>query len=211
MLDQILKNLIWLGHDGFFLKAAGKTICIDPFRVSGVVEPVDIILVTHDHRDHCSPEDIDKIAKSDSIIITEPMSADKLKGDIRTMRPGDSMQVDGITVEAVPAYNTNKKFHPKANNWLGFVISIGGIKIYHAGDTDYIPEMKRLNVDIALLPVSGVYVMMASEAVQAALDINPQVAIPMHYGSLVGTPEDGLEFARGLSGKLRVELLKTKK
>ena len=211
MIDQILKNLTWLGHDGFSLKAGGKTIYIDPYKVSGDQEPADIILVTHEHYDHCSPADIEKLVKSDTIIITEPMAAGKLKGDIRTMRPGDSMQVEGIKVEAVPAYNTNKKFHPQTNKWLGFVISVDGIKIYHAGDTDYIPEMKRLEVDIALLPVSGTYVMTAGEAVQAALDINPQVVIPMHYGSLVGTPEDGAEFARALSGKLRVELLKAKK
>lgn len=211
MIDQILKNLIWLGHDGFCLKAVNKTIYIDPFQISGDFEPADIILVTHEHYDHCSPADIEKLVKADTIIITDPMSARKLKGDIRIMRPGDNMLVEGIMVEAVPAYNTNKKFHPKANKWLGFVITVDGVKIYHAGDTDHIPEMKKLEVDIALLPVSGTYVMTANEAVQAALDINPKVAIPMHYGSLVGTPQDGPEFECVLSGKLRVELLKAKK
>lgn len=209
MIEQFLKNLVWFGHDGFRLTMGGKNIYFDPFRIVGKLKPADIIFISHEHYDHCSPEDIAKILKPDTIIVTEPMAADKLKDgiDVRIMRPGEHLQIDDVGVAAVAAYNTNKKFHPKENNWLGFVVDIAGVKIYHAGDTDYIPEMKKIDTDIALLPVSGTYVMTASEAVQAAIDVNPQLVIPMHYGSLSGTPEDGPEFMRAMAGKIRVELI----
>ncbi len=209
MLEQILKDLVWLGHDGFCLDAGGKIIYFDPFRLSGNLKAADIILVSHEHYDHCSPGDITKLLKPATIVITEPMAAAKLQDglDIRIMRPGEHLRVGDMMVEAVPAYNTNKKFHPRENNWLGFVIDIAGVKIYHAGDTDYIPEMKAIDADIALLPVSGIYVMTPREAACAAIDIKPQEVIPMHYGSLVGDPTDGHEFKQALAGRIRVELI----
>ncbi len=208
-LIPLLNDLVWLGHDSFCLSAAGKTIYFDPFRLAGEFVPADIIFVSHEHYDHCSPEDIAKLLKPETIIVTEPMSAVKLSADldIRTMRPGEHLQIDNVGVTAVPAYNTNKKFHPKENNWLGFIIDIDGGRIYHAGDTDYIPEMKGIEVDIALLPVSGTYTMTAKEAVLAALDINPQVVIPMHHGSLVGKMDDGREFMTGVAGRIQVKLV----
>ena len=123
------------------------------------------------------------------------------------MSPGESISVDGILIETVPSYNTNKQFHPQHNNWLGFIIEIDGTRIYHAGDTDYISEMGNLNVDIALLPVSGTYVMTAEEAVKAALVIEPALAIPMHYGTIVGSEEDALYFKQALEGKIEVKVL----
>ena len=123
------------------------------------------------------------------------------------MTPGERIALGGLKIEAVPAYNTNKDFHPKANGWLGFIIEIDGIRIYHAGDSDYIPEMKDLDVDIALLPVSGTYVMDADEAVEAALAINPKLAIPMHYGAIVGDQSDATRFRDKLEGKIDVLVL----
>jgi len=123
------------------------------------------------------------------------------------MSPGESISIDGMNIEAVPSYNTNKQFHPKNNNWLGFIIEIDGSRIYHAGDTDYIPEMEKFNVDIALLPVSGTYVMTAEEAVKAALSIEPALAIPMHYGTVAGSEEDALNFKKALEGKIEVRVL----
>ena len=178
MLD-ILKDLKWLGHDSYCLKLNNKIIYIDPYNLSGELTPADLILITHDHHDHCSLEDIRTLVKAETILVTEPQAAGKLAGDVRVMRPGGRLEIDGLVIEAVAAYNTNKQFHPQANNWLGFIIRAGGVSIYHAGDTDYIPEMKSVEADIALLPVSGTYVMTASEAVHAALDIKPLVAIPM--------------------------------
>ena len=206
MIDQILDNLRWLGHDGFLLKAGGRNIYFDPFKIKGDLPPADLLLITHEHFDHCSPEDIAKIATPETAIITEPQSAEKLSGKIKIMQPGESCEIDNIKIEAVPSYNTNKKFHPQANNWLGFIVTVDGVRIYHAGDTDHIPEMKNFKADIALLPVSGTYVMTAGEAVQAALDIMPQVAIPMHFGAIVGELSDAEKFASALEGKIRVEI-----
>lgn len=206
MIDTILHNLAWLGHDGFRLTAGGKTIYIDPFQLTGNQPPADIILVTHAHFDHCSPDDIDKISQPSTAIITGADSAAKLSGRITTVKPGDRITCDTITVEAVPAYNTNKKFHPRANDWLGFIVTVDGVRIYHAGDTDHIPEMAAIKADIALLPVSGTYVMTAEEAAAAAIDIHPKVAVPMHFGSIVGEQSDAELFAATLAGRIRVHI-----
>ncbi|MBU0729085.1 MAG: MBL fold metallo-hydrolase [Proteobacteria bacterium] len=209
-IEKILNNLVWYGHDTFCLKASGKTIYFDPYKLQGEKAPADIIFITHDHFDHCSPEDVEKICKSSTIIISEPRAAEKFirKAVTKSMKPGDKLEIEAISVEAVPAYNTNKKFHPKSNNWIGFILTVEGVRLYHAGDTDHIPEMKFIKTDIALLPVSGTYVMTAGEAVGAALELNPRVAIPMHLGGSVGTMEDARIFAQGLEGKIRVEILK---
>ena len=206
MSSSILESISWLGHDTFRIDGS-QTIYIDPFRIDSG-KTADLILVTHEHYDHCSPEDIEKIQGKNTLIVTESLSAKKLKGNVKIVKPGDKIEVSGITIEAVPAYNTNKKFHPKANGWLGFIIEINGERIYHAGDTDLIPEMKNFKVDIALLPVSGTYVMTAEEAVEAALAIKPKTAIPMHYDSIVGSQENALAFQEALAGKVEVRVLK---
>jgi L-ascorbate metabolism protein UlaG (beta-lactamase superfamily) len=203
MTTQEMKhNIVWLGHDSFRIDAS-TYIYIDPYQLDGG-KPADLILVTHEHFDHCSPEDVARIQQPGTVIVTEKDSAEKLSGDVRVMTPGESLVLDGLTVEAVPAYNTNKDFHPKANGWLGFIIDIDDVSIYHAGDSDYIPEMDDLDVDIALLPVSGTYVMNPDEAVQAALAIKPKLAIPMHYGAIVGDQSDAAHFRDKLAGKIDV-------
>ncbi len=205
MIDDIVKKIFWLGHDAFRIDA-DKIIYIDPFEIASGSE-ADLILITHDHYDHCSSEDIAKIQGDKSVIITEKDSAAKLSGDVRILKPGDILTVDGIKIETVPSYNTDKQFHPKANGWLGFIIEIQGVRIYHAGDADFIPEMKDLSVAIALLPVSGTYVMTAAQAAEAALAINPKLAIPMHYGAIVGSEQDALDFKQALEGKVDVLIL----
>jgi len=205
MADNILKKIHWLGHDGFRIDA-GKIIYLDPYQMNSTV-PADIILVSHDHFDHCSPDDIKKIQKKGTIIVTDKASAGKLTGERRIMKPGDKVTVAGIEIEAVPSYNINKQFHPKADGKLGFIITVDGVRLYHAGDTDFIPEMKNIRADIALLPVSGTYVMTADEAAQAALAIKPKVAIPMHYGAIVGSDADAKTFAEKLKCKVNVRIL----
>ena len=205
MVNDLIERLNWLGHDGYRIDG-DLVIYFDPYEIQAGI-PADIIFITHEHFDHCSPADVAKIRKEDTIIVTDQASARKLEGEVETVRPGDRLTVKGVEVEAVPAYNTNKQFHPKSAGMLGFVVNIGGLRVYHAGDTDIIPEMNDIHTEVALLPVSGTYVMTADEAVDAALAINPEVAIPMHYGAIVGDKSDAEHFREKLAGKMEVVIL----
>ena len=188
-------SIEWLGQAGFRLKGGGKTIYIDPYNISpeNSGEKADIILITHDHYDHCDSKSIDIVKKEDTIIFAPQACAEKIQ-NVRTMNPGDSVDEAGIKIVAVHAYNINKEFHPKGKG-IGLILTVNNKTIYHAGDTDKIPEMKNLgNIDIAMLPVGGTYTMTAEEAAEALNDINPKIAIPMHYGSVVGSKEDAEKF-----------------
>lgn len=201
----MISNIHWLGHDTF--KIIGeKVIYTDPFKIKKK-DTADIILITHEHFDHCSPDDVKKIQGADTVIVATSDCANKLSGKVNTVKPGDKTTVSGIEIEAVPAYNVNKQFHTKDKSWVGYIFTVKGQRIYIAGDTDYIPEMKTFKADIALLPVSGTYVMTAEEAVKAALDIKPEIAVPMHYGAIVGTEKDAERFAKALKGKVKVIIL----
>lgn len=203
-----VENIKWLGHDTFKIVEDGLKIYTDPFKIKPD-EPADIILISHAHYDHCSPEDVLKIASNNTTIVTTPDCAKQLNGNIKTVKPGDKISVNNLEIKAIPAYNINKNFHPKANNWVGFVFSISNKKYYFTGDTDYIPEMDNLkeeNIDIAFIPVSGTYVMDVDEAVKATLAIMPKIAIPMHYGSIVGSKSDAEQFKEKLKGKIDVHI-----
>jgi L-ascorbate metabolism protein UlaG (beta-lactamase superfamily) len=195
----MLEHIHWLGHDAFRIDGP-QTVYFDPYQLSEGGPKADVIFISHDHGDHCSPDDVAKILGEDTLIVTIAAAADQLPNvptsNVRIVVPGDVIQVQGIDVEVVPAYNVNKfrspgvPFHPREAGHAGFVITLEGKRIYHAGDTDHIPEMASLQeIDVALLPVSGIYVMTAEEAVQAAEAIRPRVAIPMHLGRGIGSPD----------------------
>ena len=198
-LEQMVSNIHWLGHDSFWIEGDGLVIYIDPWKLEDGPK-ADLILITHDHRDHCSPADVAKVWKKDSVIVTVVAAAARLSGQIKVVRPGDELTVKGIPIRAVPAYNVNKfrspgvPFHPRESGYVGFVLTVEGRRIYHAGDTDCISEMGSIDADIALLPVSGIYVMTADEAVEAVTTIKPQIAIPMHVGRGIGSAADAEHF-----------------
>ncbi|MDI6703830.1 MAG: MBL fold metallo-hydrolase [bacterium] len=185
-----------------------RIICIDPYNV-GKWEKVDIILITHPHYDHCSISDITKLVKDDTVILAPPDCKDKLtffKGEIKIVKPNMNLDICGVEIETIPAYNITKSFHPKGKEWVGYVIKIDTKRIYHAGDTDLIQEMYDLkDIDLALLPVGGTYTMDANSAAKVANAIRPKIAIPMHYGTVVGKREDAVTF-RDLC-KVKVEIL----
>jgi len=191
---RFLEDLHWIGHSSFRLDKP-IVIYIDPWKLPADSPPADLILVSHEHDDHCSPEDIAKIRKKDTIVVANSTAADKIDANVTVLRAGETLTVHDVLVEAVPAYNIDKHYHPKQAGHVGYMVSIAGERLYFAGDTDYIPEMKQFHCDLALLPVSGTYVMTAEEAAQAAATINPKLAVPMHYGAgVVGTKTDAERF-----------------
>jgi L-ascorbate metabolism protein UlaG (beta-lactamase superfamily) len=192
----LLSRLHWLGHDTFRLDGP-PVIYFDPWRLPPDCPPADLILVSHEHHDHCSPDDIRAIRRPATTLVANPSAAAVLEPPVTTLRAGEEITLGEIRVRAVPAYNLNKTFHPKAAGHVGYIVFVGGESLYHAGDTDAIPEMAKLAPDVALLPVSGKYVMTAEEAVEAARAIGPRVAVPMHYGAgVAGTPDDAERFKR---------------
>lgn len=188
-----------------------KIIYIDPFELtqSASLEKADIILITHEHYDHCSPKDVAKISNENTIIITvadcqSKLSGLKMKG-IALIEPGKSINAYGVKITAVPAYNINKHFHAKENAWVGFIVEMDGVRVYHTGDTDLIPEMKDIDVDIALLPVGGTYTMNAMEAAKATKIFKRcKIAIPMHYGTVIGNASDAETFKNNAGCEVKI-------
>ncbi len=210
--------ITWLGHDSYLIEKEPLRIYIDPFKIDNA-KTASIVLITHEHFDHCSVEDLQKIVTPQTIIVCphECMSQmSKIEpADVVLMAPGDTKTVAGVAVTAHPAYNLDKfrdpatktPFHPPEDGKLGYVLDLG-VKLYHAGDTDNIPELAKVHCDLALLPVSGTYVMTAEEAAAAAKVIKPKIAIPMHYGSIVGKEDDATKFKQLLEGTdIQVQIL----
>lgn len=202
-------KLDFLGHSGFLIvNENGRRIAIDPYNVSEGVEKVDLILITHSHYDHCSIKDLEKLSREGTVIVIPADCQSKVTKvddvEMQIIEVGDELTFGNVKVETVASYNVNKDFHPKTEGWLGYLIKLNGVVIYHAGDSDRIPEMRKLtgygkhgNEFVALLPVSGKFVMDAEEAVEVANLISPDMCVPMHYGAgVAGTREDAEEFVK---------------
>lgn len=197
--------LKWLGHASFRICHNDKVIYIDPWKISNSPKDADVILVSHSHYDHYSSEDIAKISNPNTMFIS---SSDVIKQSNtgQTLSPGNSVNVEGLIIRGIASYNPAKQFHPKTNNWLGFIIEVESKQIYYAGDTDLTDEMKTLtNIDTALLPVGGTYTMDVEQAVRAVECIKPRLAIPYHWGDIVGDANDAMRFAE--QADCRVEVL----
>ncbi|MFC1741437.1 MBL fold metallo-hydrolase [Nanoarchaeota archaeon] len=194
-------DIQWLGHASFKITdiLENRIIYIDPYQIDKT-DPADIILITHSHYDHCSIEDLQKISTTKTVILAPPDCQSKIQGkvdnrDFVIMTAGKDVTMGNIGIEAIPAYNTDKEFHPKDNEWVGYIVDINSKRIYHCGDSDFIPEMIRINKpDVALMAVSGTYVMTAEEAAKAVATFKPKLAIPMHYGAIVGEKADAERF-----------------
>jgi L-ascorbate metabolism protein UlaG (beta-lactamase superfamily) len=214
---MLVEALAWLGHSGFRIDCPGDaTVYVDPYRVPDGMPAADLILVTHGHYDHYSPQDVERLSGAETLLVAPAPVAERAPGRVRAIRPGELLDDDdelprGVAVRAVAAYNTSKRdaegrlFHPREAGWVGYELNVRGERLYHSGDTDVIPEMDDVaGVDVALLPVSGTYVMTAAEAVEAARRIQPRVAVPMHWGEHIGTYEDALRFERAAPVEVRI-------
>jgi L-ascorbate metabolism protein UlaG (beta-lactamase superfamily) len=188
----MVEGLHWLGHASFKLTGA-RIVYIDPYQLQGG-EPADLILITHGHSDHCSLEDVAKIREPQTVVVATPDCVTKLGGGVQTVRPGESLDVAGVPIETVPAYNLTKEYHPRKNGGVGYIVTLNGLRFYHAGDTDHTPEMDAVCADVALLPVDGKYTMTAAEAAAAANAMRPGLAVPMHWGRVAGGQQDADTF-----------------
>lgn len=189
-------TLKWLGHASFRIAGDGEVVYIDPWKLSESPHDATVVLVSHSHYDHYSAEDIAEVSGAGTKTIG-PSDVIAQEGKGQSIKPGETVTVGSIKVTGVASYNPAKQFHPKANNWLGFIIEIGSKRIYYAGDTDMTDEMKALgDIDVALLPVGGTYTMNAKEAAAAVDAIGPKRAIPYHWGDIVGEQSDAEQFSR---------------
>ncbi len=197
-------KLQWLGHASFRISDGNTVIYIDPWKLKDGAHDATLVLVSHSHSDHYSAGDIARVsAPATKLIASADVIQQEGKGQV--MKPGQTIDADGVKLTGIPAYNIAKKFHPRANNWLGFVIEIAGKHIYYAGDTDQTPEMNALkNIDLALLPVGGTYTMNAAEAAEATKTFKPTRAIPYHYGDIVGSQSDADNFAKKAACEVKV-------
>jgi len=203
--EEIIKNIQFLGHASLKIKLADKTIFVDPWKIKEEKDKADIILVTHPHYDHYSEIDIKKIAKETTILLSckEVVSQTSVKNR-RVLLPFEETKIDDITIQGFPAYNINKPFHPKSNNWLGFIIRHKDISIYIAGDSDVTEEAKQLKVNIMILPVGGTYTMTDKEAAELVNLTKPDIAIPIHYGDIISSKQSAQNFAKLVKSHTKV-------
>ena len=210
----MLKGIEFLGHSTIKISKNNKIIYIDPYNIKDSLNDADYIFITHNHYDHFSEEDIKKVKNNETIIIvTEDLYTNTLKlgfngMNIVTVKPNEDYQVESIKFSTIPAYNINKTFHPKENEWVGYIIELEGSKYYIAGDTDITEENKKVKCDVAFVPVGGTYTMDFKEAAQLINEIKPKIAVPIHYGSIVGTIQDATDFVKLLHPNVKGIILR---
>lgn len=208
----MLEGFTWFKQSAFRWAGDGLTVYIDPWCLPREAEPADVIFITHAHFDHLSIEDIHRVHGEGRTKLFAPADvAEELSGDVTAVAPGDSIIVAGIKGQVVPAYNVLEErldFHPQSNNWVGYVLELGGHTYYHAGDTDHAEELNSVKADVAFLPIGGTYTMTPPEAAGMAKALAPSLAVPMHYGFVVGSPDDGEIFRQECAPDVAVELLK---
>lgn len=204
----MLENIEVLYHSSIRI-SNNKVIYIDPFKIDKNYNDADIVFITHDHYDHYSYEDIDKVINENTTIIIPEELLTKLlrkginKNAIITVEPNEKYMVQGIKFETIPSYNTNKTFHPKENGWVGYIITLDDIRYYIAGDTDITEENRKVKCDVAFVPVGGTYTMGFKEAAQLINEMQPKIAVPIHYGSVVGTKQDATDFIKLLHPNIK--------
>jgi L-ascorbate metabolism protein UlaG (beta-lactamase superfamily) len=194
----MLDRFTWYRQSAYLWKGDGINVYIDPWGVTGD-PPADVVFITHAHEDHFNPEDLQKVVRGDTRILAPPDVAQELSGDVTPVAPGESHDVSGIKVQTVPAYNvveSRLEMHPRSNNWVGYILTLGDTTYYHAGDTDHVPELDSVRADVSFVPIGGTYTMDAQEAAELVKAQSPKLAVPMHYGFVVGTPADAETFKR---------------
>jgi L-ascorbate metabolism protein UlaG (beta-lactamase superfamily) len=207
-------RITWFAQSAFLIEHGGKRIYIDPFQIPDGSPPADILLLTHEHRDHLSPEDIARVRSADTTVIVGPNVEGKVDGSVTVLNIEESTSVDNFSVKAVAAYtitklrDTGEPTHPKEHHHVGFVFEIDDLSFYFVGDSDVIPEMSGIGpIDYAFVPVSGKFVMTAEEAADAVAVFQPSVAIPCHYGVVVGSADDARRFADLVPDQVRVWIM----
>ncbi len=201
------QHIHWLGHSSFRIEDGATQLYIDPWKLSGTLPSADVVFLTHAHYDHFSVEDIARIKKDTTVFFAPKDIAYQLKGTVIAVSPGELYNVGELKVKTVHAYNIGKKFHPKQNNWVGYVIALStGQRIYHSGDTDFTPEMRSVVTEFALLPCGGTYTMTGKEAGEAANVFKPQAVVPMHWGDIVGTKADAEELQKVFQGETIIKM-----
>jgi L-ascorbate metabolism protein UlaG (beta-lactamase superfamily) len=205
----MLDRFTWFRQSAFRWTDGELVVYIDPWGTEADAVPADLILITHAHGDHLQPDEIERLRKDGTKLVAPHDVAAGFSGDVTPVAPGESHELAGVRITTVPAYNTAEErldFHPKANRWVGYVLELGGSSYYHAGDTDHAPELDAVKTDVAFLPIGGYYTMEADEAAGLARSIAPEIAVPMHYGFVVGSPGDAERF-RELADPVKVEVL----
>ena len=206
---DILNRITVNTHSSVRIETGGKVLYIDPFELKTAPRDADVIFLTHSHFDHYSPEDVAKVKKNETVfVLPETVAAAAALSTeghrVIAVKPGEAGEAAGIPFEAVPAYNPGKPFHPRENGWVGYVLTVEGQRVYIAGDTDATPEAEAVRCDVALLPIGGKYTMNPEEAAALANRLRPRAVLPIHYGSVTGSPADFARFAAAVDPAIPV-------